>query len=373
MRILVVEDDPRVGDILEHKLRQDGHDVRRARTGLDAGFHLRSHRPHLVFLDLMLPGVNGEEICRSLRADPDLRATKVIGMSASSDEAAVARFREIVDHFVPKPFKLAEIAKLVGPEPRGRVVLFSTDAAWAQEADRALSSAGWTVESCATPEAAGLAIGRERPAAAAVHGVSDAVRESIRKIATVIDGAPGELAAKIPPPPPPARPPSHVLPAAVAALGLVAIGIAWLLWPRGTPAQADPEIAKWREQEERAAQSNLVFYRGGWVSRARLGEGTRVRTADRTLEGFLAPSRDGFVLLTAQGTVPLHAGDIVERERKRLPYEEYWDRSPKTADEHHRLGLWCRANGLPEAADREFRRALIADPGHGPSRAALGR
>lgn len=373
MRILVVEDDPRVGDILEHQLRRDGHDVRRARTGLDAGFLLRDHRPHLVFLDLMLPGVNGEEICRNLRADPDLRGTKVIGMSASSDEHAVAKFRAIVDHFVPKPFKLAEISKLVGPDPRGRVVLWSADEAWAREAERALGEAGYAVERCATPEAAGHAIGRARPLAAAVHGIPEPLRESLRKLVPIIDGEPASLAAKVPPPPAPPKAPSKVLPTLVAAAGLLAIGIAWVLWPRGTPAKPDPEIEDWRRQEERMAGSGLVFYRNTWISRSRLGEGTRVQTVDRDLEGFLAQARDGFVLSTADGTVKLRAEEILRRERKRLPYEEYWDRAPKTAEDHYQLGLWCRAQGLPEAAVREFRRALIADPAHAAARSALGR
>ncbi|GEM_PF-2536724 len=391
-RILIVEDDPKVGDILEHRLRQDGHDVRRASTGFEAGLLARSVRPQLVLLDLMLPGVDGAEVCRQIRSDPALASTKVLGMSASGDEAALERFRRLVDDFMPKPFKLSDIPgrieKLLGParpDPdeyeRNRVVLFSPDPGWIEGAQRSLAAAGYEVEISATPEAAGFAAARLAAAAVAVHGVDAKILDSLRRSVRVVEGPAETLPASV------ARSAGKILrrrrskgllPSLVASVGILAVVAAILLWPRSAPPAAEPdfEVQQWRELERRAAEGRLVYYLGRYMDRATLGEAASVRLKDRTVEGFLAETQEGWILRSPRGTLSLRKEDILERHKLRLPYEDYWDRAASLplhdAPAHHALGSWCRSQGLPEAAVREFRRALVADPGHAPSRHELG-
>ncbi|MBI2899692.1 MAG: response regulator [Planctomycetes bacterium] len=392
-RILVVEDDSKLADILEHKLRQEGCQVRRASTGFEAGLLVRSFRPHLVLLDLMLPGVDGAEVCRQIRTDPELSRVRVLGMSAASDDALLDRFRRLADDFMPKPFKLAEILprieKLLGPaipDPelfeRNRVVLLSKDAAWTDAASRALGSAGYAVEACATPEAAGFAVARTGAAAIAANGVEARVLETLRRTFRVVEAPPERLpdavaaaAGRIIP----RRRSRGFLPSLIASLGILAAAAALLLWPRSTAPPApepDPEVEQWRTLERRAADGRLVYFMGSYVARESLGEGTLLRLADRTVEGFVVERGEGLVVRTAAGMVTLKKADVIERWRARLPYEEYWERSAATeardAGALHALGLWCRARGLPEAAAREFRRALVADANHAPSRRELG-
>lgn len=392
-RILVVEDDPKLADIVVHKLKQDGHDVRRASNGFEAGLLVRSFRPHVVLMDLMLPGMDGAEVCRQIRADPELTRTRILGMSAASDETALERFRAIVDDFMPKPFKLAEIGPRLeklfgppGPDPdgfeRNRVVLLSRDSAWTQSARRSLESAGYLVEACSTPEAAGFAAARSGAAAVAVHGVEDRILDSLRKAVRVVEAPPDALpeavraaAGKIVR----RRTPSGLVPAILASLGILAVTAAVLLWPRGGPADAaevDPEVEQWRELERRATEGRLVYFTGRYLARESLGEGMTVRLKDRTLEGFLLETPEGATLRTPEGTLALRKDEILERRRTRLAYEEYWDRAAalgaKDAAAHYALAVWCRGQGLADAAVREFRRALVADPAHADSRRELG-
>src|SRR5438876_11652086 len=71
-RILVVDDDPMVATTVQRVLRPEGYDVDVALGGAQALEQVRSRRPDLVILDLMMPGVDGLEVCRQLRANGDL-------------------------------------------------------------------------------------------------------------------------------------------------------------------------------------------------------------------------------------------------------------------------------------------------------------
>lgn len=104
-RILVVDDDPAIVRLVSDLLQRGGvHDVRSAETGYEAGLLTREFRPHLMLLDYMLPDLNGNEVCRRIRADEDLASTRIVIVSG------VVRREEIedlldagADDFVPKP------------------------------------------------------------------------------------------------------------------------------------------------------------------------------------------------------------------------------------------------------------------------------
>lgn len=103
-QILVVEDDPFIGDLLAEALGKEGYGVLRAYSGTEALLVLSGHRPDLVLLDLMLPGLSGEELL------PQLRDMPVIVVSAKADVAGKTGllWGGAVD-YVTKPFALPEL------------------------------------------------------------------------------------------------------------------------------------------------------------------------------------------------------------------------------------------------------------------------
>ncbi|MFE2728666.1 response regulator transcription factor [Kitasatospora sp. NPDC059327] len=109
-RILVVDDDLTVGEVVAGYLTRSGHRVDRACDG-DQGLALaRAHRPDLVVLDLMLPGIDGLEVLRRLRATEDGADLPVVMLTAKGDEADRVLGLELgADDYVTKPFSPREL------------------------------------------------------------------------------------------------------------------------------------------------------------------------------------------------------------------------------------------------------------------------
>ena len=84
--ILVVDDEPDLLELVRFNLDRAGFRVETAATGEEALARLRRSIPDLVVLDLMLPDLSGEEVCRRVRADPGLAGLPVIMLTASSEE-----------------------------------------------------------------------------------------------------------------------------------------------------------------------------------------------------------------------------------------------------------------------------------------------
>ncbi|GAA3065325.1 response regulator transcription factor [Actinokineospora globicatena] len=105
-RVLVVDDDVTVSDVVRRYLERDGHHVVLAGTGEDALRLVDADRPDLVVLDLMLPGIDGVEVCRRLRG-----AIPVIMLTAlGEEENRIAGLRLGADDYVTKPFSPRELA-----------------------------------------------------------------------------------------------------------------------------------------------------------------------------------------------------------------------------------------------------------------------
>ncbi|MEO3777589.1 response regulator transcription factor [Micromonospora sp. B11E3] len=106
--VLVVDDDRTVSDVVRRYLEQDGCRVRLSFDGADALAAVAAERPDLVVLDLMMPGLDGIEVCRRLRARmPDL---PVVMLTALGDEAdRVAGLEVGADDYVTKPFSPREL------------------------------------------------------------------------------------------------------------------------------------------------------------------------------------------------------------------------------------------------------------------------
>lgn len=110
-RILVVEDEPTVAEVVDRYLRRDGHNVSITHDGLRALEEYDRFQPDLVVLDLMLPGLDGMEVCRRIRASA---STPIIMLTARADEVDKLVGLEIgADDYVTKPFSPRELAARV--------------------------------------------------------------------------------------------------------------------------------------------------------------------------------------------------------------------------------------------------------------------
>ncbi len=111
-RLLVVDDEEDIAALLSTGLRFVGFDVRAAHSGAEALTVAAEFRPHLLLMDVMLPDINGIELCRQLRRDQ--RETGVIFLTARSrTEDAVAGLTIGADDYINKPFSLDEVVARV--------------------------------------------------------------------------------------------------------------------------------------------------------------------------------------------------------------------------------------------------------------------
>jgi DNA-binding response OmpR family regulator len=106
-QILIVEDDRSLADVLDYNLRQDGYQTVVSNDGQDGLRQAKLRSPDLIVLDLMLPLVDGLEICRRLRADPVTRNILVLMLTAKTEETdEVVGFSVGTDDYVAKPFSV---------------------------------------------------------------------------------------------------------------------------------------------------------------------------------------------------------------------------------------------------------------------------
>jgi len=92
-------------------LEEDGRfEVRVATTGFDAGMMVKEYRPDLIVLDVMLPDINGKEVCHRVRADPTLEDVRIICISGMIEEDKIQELRlSGADDFLHKPFDIEEL------------------------------------------------------------------------------------------------------------------------------------------------------------------------------------------------------------------------------------------------------------------------
>jgi len=121
-RVLIVEDEPDVAELIRYNLQKEGYEVLLATNGTDALKRVRESRPDVVLLDLMVPQLNGWEICRRLKQDPDTRGIPVIMVTGRVEEGdKVLGFELGADDYVTKPFSPRElIARIRAVVRRGK-------------------------------------------------------------------------------------------------------------------------------------------------------------------------------------------------------------------------------------------------------------
>lgn len=112
--ILVVEDDPYILMSLEFLLKKNGFTVSVARNGTEALQLLKKQKPSLVLLDIMMPDVDGYEICRHIKATKSLAETLVVFMSAKTKGEDIQKgLDEGAACYIKKPFSTRDILKQI--------------------------------------------------------------------------------------------------------------------------------------------------------------------------------------------------------------------------------------------------------------------
>ena len=113
-RVLVAEDDPDIGGLLEHYLRKAGFMATVVTSGRDVMPHIKREAPDLVVLDLMLPGLDGLQVCRAIRADANTAAIPIIMLTAKAEESDRIVGLELgADDYITKPFSPNEVVARV--------------------------------------------------------------------------------------------------------------------------------------------------------------------------------------------------------------------------------------------------------------------
>jgi class 3 adenylate cyclase len=108
-KILVVDDMPQNVRLLQAVLTSHGYSVTSASSGPEALERVAAELPDLVLLDIQMPGMNGYEVCRRLRADPSTRFLPVVMVTSSDTEVRVNAIEAEADDFIPKPFNQQEL------------------------------------------------------------------------------------------------------------------------------------------------------------------------------------------------------------------------------------------------------------------------
>ena len=106
IKILVVDDEPDIIDILKYNLKKEGYEVECAEDGIKAVKIASKFLPDVILLDIMMPNQDGVETCRQIREIPELKGTFIIFLTARSEEySEVAAFDVGADDYITKPIK----------------------------------------------------------------------------------------------------------------------------------------------------------------------------------------------------------------------------------------------------------------------------
>jgi excisionase family DNA binding protein len=110
-KVLLVDDDVELVELMTKVLEEDGRfEVRVATTGFDAGMMVKEYRPDLIVLDVMLPDINGREVCHRVRDDKTLEDVRILCISGMIEEDRIQELKlSGADDFLHKPFDIEEL------------------------------------------------------------------------------------------------------------------------------------------------------------------------------------------------------------------------------------------------------------------------
>ncbi|MBQ6108609.1 MAG: response regulator [Thermoguttaceae bacterium] len=112
-KILIVDDDVEIVTLIQDMLERDGRfEVRTANNGFDAGMMVKEYHPDLIVLDVMLPDINGKEVCQRVRNDKTMDDVRIICISGMVEENRIQDLRNSgADEFLAKPFDVDVLQK----------------------------------------------------------------------------------------------------------------------------------------------------------------------------------------------------------------------------------------------------------------------
>ena len=110
-KVLLVDDDAELVELMTKVLDEDGRfEVRVAGNGFDAGMMVKEYHPDLIVLDVMLPDINGKEVCHRVRADPALEDVRILCISGMIEDDKIQELKlSGADDFLHKPFDIEEL------------------------------------------------------------------------------------------------------------------------------------------------------------------------------------------------------------------------------------------------------------------------
>jgi len=117
LRVLIVDDEPEWSGLLADMLTSTDDEVitELASDGFEAGRKINGFQPHVILLDLMLPGVDGVEVCRSIKSDPETQSIRIIAITGFLTEENTSRLLEAgAECCLPKPLDKDELLAAVG-------------------------------------------------------------------------------------------------------------------------------------------------------------------------------------------------------------------------------------------------------------------
>ena len=115
-KVLVVDDDPEIVELFVDVLERDGRfEVRTADSGYTAGIMTNEFQPDLIILDYMLPDVNGNVVCKTIRAKPEFENTKIVIVSGVVNQEEINDLlKSGANEFVKKPFNIEKLIARIG-------------------------------------------------------------------------------------------------------------------------------------------------------------------------------------------------------------------------------------------------------------------
>lgn len=117
-KILIADDNENIREALTYLLEDEGHSLSVAKDGAEALRKVREVAPEILFLDIMMPEINGYDVCRTIKNDPDLKKTYIIMLTAKGQADEQERCKEIgADEYVVKPFSPMEIFSKINNIP----------------------------------------------------------------------------------------------------------------------------------------------------------------------------------------------------------------------------------------------------------------
>jgi len=113
-KVLVVDDDPYILMSLEFLMKKNGYDVMVARNGIEALALVKQQKPDVILLDIMMPDVDGYEICEYIKKCDKLKHTKVVFMSAKTKETDIQKGYDLgAALYITKPFSTRDFVKKI--------------------------------------------------------------------------------------------------------------------------------------------------------------------------------------------------------------------------------------------------------------------